>query len=149
MSGGSESNCEHGLGGATPILRVKNLDTGLAYYKDVLGFRQNWRDGGMAGISRDRCHVMLCEHYQGHAGTWVWIDTDDIEPLWKEFREKGAKVRHAPTNYPWAYEVQIFDLDGHVLRFGSDPKKGEPYDEWLDESGNVWLDSKIVRRASA
>jgi catechol 2,3-dioxygenase-like lactoylglutathione lyase family enzyme len=142
------ATCPHGLGHATPILRVQNLDASLAYYVDTLGFKVNWHVPGYASVSRDRCTLMLCEGSQGHSGTWVWIGSDDIKPLWEEFRTKGAKLRHPPTNYYWAYEMQIFDLDGHVLRFGSDPKPDQPEGEWLDENGNVWLNSKIIAMKS-
>ena len=35
---------------------------------------------------------------------------------------KGARIRDAPQNYPWAYEFSVEDPDGHVLRIGSEPK---------------------------
>jgi hypothetical protein len=28
-------------------------------------------------------------------------------------------------NFPWACEMRVGDPDGHVLRFGSDPKSAE------------------------
>jgi hypothetical protein len=55
-------------------------------------------------------------------GTWLWIGVEDIEPLFAEYSAKGVKFRELPTNYPWAYEMKIEDPDGHVLRFGSEPK---------------------------
>jgi len=50
-------------------------------------------------------------------------------------------VRHAPTNYRWAYEMQIEDIDGNVLRMGAEPKDGVREGEWLDARGEVWLKS--------
>ena len=44
-------------------------------------------------------------------------------------------MRHAPTNYWWACEMQIEDIDGNVLRIGAEPKDGVPMGEWLDASG--------------
>lgn len=76
---------------------------------------------------------------RGKPGTWVWIGAEDIEPLFEEYRAKGAKVRHPPTNYSWAYEMQIEDPDGHVLRFGSEPKPELPIGEWLDMRGDRWV----------
>jgi hypothetical protein len=32
-----------------------------------------------------------------------------------------------PTNFSWAYEFRIADPDGHVLRFGSDPLRDQPF----------------------
>jgi hypothetical protein len=50
----------------------------------------------------------------------------------------GARIRRPPTNYPWAFEMQVEDLDGNVLRFGSDSIPGESYGEWLDMHGRLW-----------
>jgi predicted enzyme related to lactoylglutathione lyase len=49
---------------------------------------------------------------------------EDAEVLFGEFSAKGACVRSPPKNFDWAYEFQIEDPDGHVLRFGSEPKPG-------------------------
>jgi len=46
--------------------------------------------------------------------------------LYEDLRKTGARIRHPPSNYEWAYEMQIEDLDGNVLRIGSDPKKDQP-----------------------
>ena len=128
------------LEGITPILAVQNLPASIDYYVRVLGFKLDWHDPGIiASVSRDRCSIMLSEGDQGKPGTWVWIGAEDIEPLFEEYLAKGATVRHPPTNYSWAYEMQIEDPDGHVLRFGSEPKPDLPIGEWLDASGDRWM----------
>jgi catechol 2,3-dioxygenase-like lactoylglutathione lyase family enzyme len=127
------------FGGSVPILRVESLRASLEYYVAVLGFDVDWHDPGIiAGVSRGRCALMLCEGDQGHHGTWVWIGVNDVEPLFAEYRASGASIRQPPTNYPWAYELQVEDTDGHVLRFGSEPKPDRPYGEWLDSRGTRW-----------
>jgi hypothetical protein len=35
--------------------------------------------------------------------------------------------------------MQVEDLDGNVLRLGSDSKKDEPTGEWVDMQGKRWL----------
>jgi predicted lactoylglutathione lyase len=128
--------------GITPILRVQSLTVSLDYYVQVLGFKVDWQSPGiMAGISRDRCSIMLCEGDQGNPGTWAWIGVEDVEALYEEYKANGAKVRHPPTNYEWAYEMQIEDPDQHVLRFGSDSKTDQPLGEWLDAHGELWVRS--------
>jgi catechol 2,3-dioxygenase-like lactoylglutathione lyase family enzyme len=123
----------------TPILRVQNLSASIDYYVKVLGFKLDWEYPGIfASVSRSRCTIYLCEGDQGNLGTWVWIGVADIEPLFEDYRGRGAKIRHQPTNYSWAYEMQIEDPDGHVLRFGSGPKADQPFGEWLDMHGNKW-----------
>jgi catechol 2,3-dioxygenase-like lactoylglutathione lyase family enzyme len=127
--------------GVTPILRVGSLAASLEYYVKVLGFKVDRQDPGIiASVSRGRCHLMPCEGDQGHAGGWVWIGVDAIEPLFAEYQAAGAKIRHAPTNYWWAYE-QVEDLDGNVLRMAAERKDGVPEGEWLDARGEAWVKS--------
>ena len=109
-----------------PILNVADLAASVAFYTRVLGFKTDWNAGTMASVSRDGQAIMLCQQGQGQRGTWVWIGVEDIEPLHADFVAKGASFRLKPTNCFWAYEMQIEDPDGHVLRFGSDTKADQP-----------------------
>ena len=128
------------LGAVVPILRVASLESSIAYYVARLGFEVQWRSDPVASVQRDRTSVMLCEGDQGHAGTWLWIATTDVDALYAELASRGADLRHAPTNYPWgSRECQITDPDGHVLRFGADLRDGEPTGDWLDGDGRRWL----------
>ncbi len=128
--------------GVTPILRVLSLSASLEYYVEVLGFKIDWQHPALiASVSRDRCHIMLSEGDQGNPGSWVWIGVEDVEPLFEEYTSKGAKIRNRPTNYEWAYEMQIEDPDGNVLRMGSDPKPDQPIGPWRDMRGDLWVKS--------
>ena len=109
------------------ILRVADLDASVAYYVDRLGFTCNWQMGGMAGVGRDGCEIMLCHGAQGNPGTWLWIGVDDAGAAFNALNAADVKVRLPLTNYPWAYEFNIEDPDGHVLRFGSEPRADIPY----------------------
>jgi hypothetical protein len=81
---------------------------------------------------------MLCQGDQGHAGTWVWVGVADVDALHESLKARGAIVRHPPSDYPWAREMQIADPDGNVLRLGSDPRVGAEPGEWLDMHGVRW-----------
>jgi hypothetical protein len=111
-----------------PILCVLSLRASLDYYVKVLGFKIDWGgpEGFFASVSRDGCHIYLSEGGQGNPGSWIWVGVDDAGVLFEEYRSSGAKIRQVPTNRPWAYEMQIEDLDGNVLRIGSEPKADEP-----------------------
>lgn len=127
--------------GGNPIFRVGSLSASIDYYVRRLGFKFDWGSSGFACVSRGRFRLFLCEGDQGHPGSWAWIGVDDAEALWKEYRAAGARVRHPPTNYEWAYEMQVEDPDGNVLRLGSEPKSDRPVGEWLDMSGHAWVRS--------
>jgi hypothetical protein len=124
---------------ASPILRVSNLKASLDHYVRILGFAIDWEYGDIiASVSRDRCNLMLCQGDQGNPGSWVWIGVADSTTLHAEYVRTGATIRMPPTNYAWALEMQIEDLDGNVLRFGSDRLEKVPYGPWKDMYGKIW-----------
>lgn len=116
---------------AIPILRVRRLLLSLDFYTRVLGFKIDWNISGMASVSRGCSTLMLCDGAQGHPGTWVWIGVGQAEALYREFVARHATIRLPPTNYPWAFEFHLEDPDGHVLRFGSEPKEDQPHSPWF------------------
>ena len=115
-----------------PILRVADIKRSLAYYVDVLGFtKAPWGDQFTA-VSRDRCGLYLCQGSQGNPGTWVWAGVEDTEELYAEYKARGAIIRVPPRNYPWALEMHVEDPDGHVIRFGSEPRSDRPFEEFIE-----------------
>jgi catechol 2,3-dioxygenase-like lactoylglutathione lyase family enzyme len=132
------------FGGVTPVLRVRDVAASRDYYVQALGFQVNFETEDFVSVSRGGCCLFLCEGDQGNPGSWVWIDGKDVDALYEEYKASGAKIRHAPTNYSWALEMQVEDLDGNVLRLGSDPRAGEPDGEWLDMYGRRWLNRKRI-----
>jgi len=131
------------FGGITPVLRVASVAASVDYYTHALGFSVDFKFPDenapyFASVSRGKCGLFLCQGDQGHPGSWVWIDGVNVEKVHEEFRASGAKIRNPPTNYEWALEMQVEDLDGNVLRIGSDPKENEPIGDWLDMHGVRW-----------
>jgi catechol 2,3-dioxygenase-like lactoylglutathione lyase family enzyme len=126
------------FGSPAPIFRVGNLASSLTYYTDTLGFEHDWGDSGLVSVSRGNCTIFLTEWDQGCRGTWVWIGVEDAGTLHEELVARGARIRFPPTNYDWAFEMQVEDLDGNVLRLGSDPKEDVPYGDFLDAAGVRW-----------
>jgi predicted lactoylglutathione lyase len=108
----------------TPILRVADLETSRRHYIEKLGFSLDWDAGTIISVSRDGKPIMLCEGAQGQPGVWLWIGVEDAGEFYAEFMAKGALIRSPPQNFSWAYEFQVQDPDGHVLRFASEPKPG-------------------------
>ena len=117
------------LENVTPILNVKDMSLSLAFYVGILGFKNaEWGDNNFTSINRDNTGLYLCKGGQGVSGTWIWMGFDgDIFLLHQKLKTEGVRIKLPPTNFSWAYEMQIEDPDGHVLRFGTDPNDDEPF----------------------
>ena len=113
----------------TPILYVTDMAKSLEFYVNTLGFKKaDWGDDNFTSVNRDNTGLYLCKGGQGLAGTWVWIGFDgDIFALHQKLKSKGVSIKLPPTNFSHAYEMQVLDPDGHVLRFGTDPNDKEPF----------------------
>jgi 3-oxoacyl-[acyl-carrier protein] reductase len=108
---------------AHPILKVASVARSLRYYVDVLGFSNAaWGGDDFTCVSRGGASIYLSEGDQGQPGTWVWLGVDDAHALYEEYRQSGATILQRPEEFPWACEMKVGDPDGHVLRFGSDPR---------------------------
>ena len=109
---------------ANPILSVADMARSVRYYVDVLGFTNaDWGSEDFTCVTRGNAAIYLSQGDQGHPGTWVWVGVGDVDALYQEYKSKGAIIGHPPENFPWACEMKIADPDGHVLRFGSEPKQ--------------------------
>jgi catechol 2,3-dioxygenase-like lactoylglutathione lyase family enzyme len=109
---------------ANPTLNVANLAHSVRYYVDVLGFTNaEWSGDDFTCVTRDGASIYLSEGDQGQPGTWVWLGVEDVDVLYSEYSQSGATIFQAPESFPWACEMKVADPDGHVLRFGSDPKE--------------------------
>lgn len=119
--------------GAAPILCVRDMSAAVRYYVEALGFENaEWGDETFTSVKRDRAGIYLCVgEYQGRGGAWVFVGVEDADVLYEELKRSGARLRHAPRNYPWGIEFHVEDVDGNVLRMGSEPKSNRPYDEWI------------------
>lgn len=123
--------------GSQPILRVAGLDASVKYYVDALGFTLDFHES-IASVSRGRCALFLVQGDQGNPGSWVWVGVSDVDLVHAEYVGSGARIRQPPTNFPWAREMQVEDLDGNVLRLGSESQPNRPFGPWRDMRGALW-----------
>ena len=137
--------------GSQPILRVSNLEASVRYYFDVLGFKTDFHEA-IASVSRGRCALFLVQGDQGNTGSWVWVGVSDVDLVHAEYLRSGARIRHPPTNFSWACEMQVEDLDLNVLRLGSESKPHQSFGPWRDMHGSLWRqqsDGKWLQTESA
>ena len=119
------------LEGIQVILSVQDMSRSRAFYVDQLGFEEvSWGSDHFTGINKDGFGMYLCQGAQGNPGMWVWLGFDgDIFDLYEELKARGVKIYQEPRNFSWAYELQVEDPDGHVLRFGTEPDTDKPFED--------------------
>jgi len=124
--------------GIAPEFLVADVRKAAEHYRDKLGFALRGYFFGeppeFAMVGRDDRIVMLslAEGSRGgsnrsHKGeaidAYLWVD--DVEALHAEFRGSGADIVMPPTLRIYGMkEIEVRDLDGHVLCFGEDVPSG-------------------------
>lgn len=123
----------------SPCSASKTVSASIDYYRKALGFELRWQAGeGFACVARENCSLFLTNDRQSQPRMWVWIGVEDARALHEEYVKSGAKIRNPPNNFEWALEMQVEDLDGNVLRIGSDREKDKPLGVWRDGDGISW-----------
>jgi catechol 2,3-dioxygenase-like lactoylglutathione lyase family enzyme len=127
------------FGPPTPVFRVKDVDASIAYYVNALGFELQWRaNPGFACVARGKCGIFLTDDNQSQPRMWIWTGVEDVRSLHAAYVASGAKIRNPPNNFKWALEMQVEDLDGNVLRIGSEPEEDKPLGVFRDADGAGW-----------
>ena len=127
------------FGAPTPIFRVQDVDASVAYFIDALGFELRWRAGKtFACVAQGQCSIFLTDDKQSQPKMWIWIGVADVRAYHARFLASGARIRNPPNNFEWALEMQVEDLDGNVLRIGSDTEKDQPLGVFRDADGTCW-----------
>lgn len=106
-----------------PVLTVADLQQSIAFYRDVLGFEEQWgcEQGSPIGSVGRNGEAIMLSTMEGNGATTLWMGVSDIVPITQRLSALGATMVHPPQNRPWAYEVRFLDPDGNVLWFGSEP----------------------------
>lgn len=127
------------FGKPVPVFRVVDVRASVKYYEEALGFNllfsaSEW----FASVARDGCNLFLTSDSQSQPRMWVYVGVPDVRALHAEYEHSGAKIRNPPNNFEWALEMQVEDLDGNVIRFGSDREEEQPLGIWRDADGVRW-----------
>jgi uncharacterized glyoxalase superfamily protein PhnB len=120
------------LTGSAPVLFVRDVYAATAHYRDAMGFSFDkiWGEPpSFAILRRDDMYIMLKQvddpkhivpRWTISAGLWdVYFWVDDVDALYKEFVERGAKIDYGLCNQPYGCrEFGTQDIDGHDIGFG-------------------------------
>lgn len=83
-----------------PEIPAADLDKGIAYYVNTLGFHCDWRQEqyGIAGVSRDNCRLFIAsqsirELYYKVGPVLFWLDSKaEVDELFAEWEAANAKL---------------------------------------------------------
>lgn len=108
-----------------PHLPVKNLRHTLDYYREVLGFDEEWMMANIdGGIQRDGMRLLFVEdedfttdiNNQKHSLPLLWF-VEDIDAIFEEFKER--KIPLAADLQTHSYGLREFafvDINGYYIR---------------------------------
>ena len=105
-----------------PVLPSQNIKRDVEWYEKYTGFTLAFGDDMYAGLKREQLYI----HLQWHAdneqdpllgGSVIKIFVEDIEPIYKEFVERGTiKPEKLRMNTPWGtHEFGFFDLNKNAI----------------------------------
>ena len=117
-----------------PTVRCRSMRTSLAFYTSVLDFERvdgddSLGDPSFSVLARDGGQLFLSSHRgDGAFGQAIVITTDDVDVLFRRFRERGLHtpgnpdapkaVHEGPIDQSWGTrEFYVDDPDGNTLRF--------------------------------
>lgn len=115
-----------------PTVRCSRMAASIDFYTRVLDFQcieGSAEDGDptFSVLVREGDRLFLSSHRgDGEFGQAIVIVTDDVDALFRKFRERGLKtpgnpgspVHEGPTDQTWGTrEFYVDDPDGNTLRF--------------------------------
>ena len=104
---------------ALPALPLADVSAGVAYYRDVLGFRINYAQADLGVMDRDDITLLLVQRTARHAGIGTCeFYVRDADALHAELVARGANVQGPPVSQPWGLRTfRILDVEGNELMF--------------------------------
>jgi catechol 2,3-dioxygenase-like lactoylglutathione lyase family enzyme len=117
----------------TPFMHVKDLESALRFFTDVLGFQVQFRspDRSYAYIDREGCAFRILQSTEAKYGERefaYYIDVRDVDALYAELKPKLDTLPKGdvmgPINQGYGQrELLVRVPDGNVLAFGQAIKK--------------------------
>jgi catechol 2,3-dioxygenase-like lactoylglutathione lyase family enzyme len=117
-----------------PTVRCLSMRAALAFYTEILDFKRvdgddTLHDRCFSVLARGGDYLFLSSHRgDGSFGQAIAALTDDVDALFRRFRERGLAtpgnpdaprmVHEGPIDQSWSTrEVYVDDPDGNTLRF--------------------------------
>jgi len=111
--------------GSATVFVVSDVEAGLAYYRDVLGFQVTFEYGSplsYACLCRDEVALHLLaasatKRLPGQGGLCVFVR--DVDRLYIELSSRGARLINQPEDRDYGMrDFDAVDADGNQVTFG-------------------------------
>ena len=113
----------------TPFMLIPDIEAGLAFMTDVLGFRVDFRSGDYAYVRREGAGIRIMQSRPGNPfqpGTRrfaYYFDCRDVDALHAELKPKLDSLPprdvHGPADKPYGQrELLVLAPDGNLIAFG-------------------------------
>ena len=102
---------------ATVWYRVRDLDAGRAFYRDLLGFEEVFLDqpGGWSKLTRGSMEIALAEGEPEEGGV-AHVDVEDVKAEADRLRAAGVEVGVVLELVGEIRLVDVFDPDGNRIQ---------------------------------
>ncbi len=104
-----------------PNIFVRDIETSLRFYKDVLSFEVLAHGPGFALLSRDRAGLGLVESHTfvAQSAAVCYLDVEHVAILFEAVEGAGAKIDQVLTSHPWGMrDFVVVDPDGNKIALG-------------------------------
>jgi catechol 2,3-dioxygenase-like lactoylglutathione lyase family enzyme len=103
---------------ATVWYRVRDLDAGRAFYRDVLGFEEVFVDfdDGWSRLRHGDMEIALAEGEPGESSGVAHVDVEDVKTTADHLREAGVEVGVVVELQGQIRLVDVFDPDGNRVQ---------------------------------
>jgi uncharacterized glyoxalase superfamily protein PhnB len=104
------------------VFHVSNLDASAKYYKEILGFTDDFKHDNYLGlkIGEAALHLTDMKSSRGLVGMGtVYFFCDEVDSYYAAINAKGALVQGEPQEYFYGMrDFIVADPDGNHLSFG-------------------------------
>jgi hypothetical protein len=117
----------------TPHLPVKDLRQTINYYRDIIGFTDEWNFGDKdGGIRRDEMRLLFGEdpefvnnvNNSRHRLSLMWF-VNNIDEVYSEFQNKKITIADNLKFHPYGLrEFAFIDINGYYIRIAEGAKEG-------------------------
>ena len=105
------------------VYQVADIESALAFYRDVLGFTVDFRYDNYAGVFLGKCELHLCTHTiwsRPLGGGAVVIIAEEVDTYCATIKQRGAPILLEPTDEPYGLRDFVTrDPDGNILTFSA------------------------------